>query len=174
MSTTKDVQSSCSRVPFSLRDKICRFRSEEYLLLRKARDFIPFTLIFTNGCFDMFHSGHASLLLEIKEKFLKKDNDFFIIGLNSDASISRNKGTNRPVVPEIDRAIVLASYPWVDKVIIFDEDSPLELLQDLWPDVLVKGRGYKKEEIITHDKDLVVILDEYNTGLSTTNLIEKL
>lgn len=178
MSTIKDVTSSCLRVPFSLQDKICRFKSQDYEDFIRVLDILDckIKIFFSNGCFDLFHSGHAALLLEVKDLLLTTNdsNNIFIIGLNSDKSVSNIKGADRPKISEFDRAFILASYPWVTKVVIFDEDTPAELLDDLKPDVVVKGRGYEKNKVISNNADTVLILDSIVTGLSTTEIVKKL
>ncbi len=101
------------------------------------------TVVFTNGCFDILHYGHAQLLQEARAQ-----GDFLVVGLNTDASVRRLKGPGRPLVPEEQRASMLALYPFVDLVVLFDEDTPLELVLALKPDVIVKGGDYRPEEIV--------------------------
>src|SRR5690348_582956 len=101
------------------------------------------TVAFTNGCFDIIHQGHIFSLSQAA-----KEADYLIVGLNSDASTKRLKGPNRPVNDQQSRAIVLASLLMVDLVVIFDEDTPLELINAIMPDVLVKGGDYTLEQIV--------------------------
>jgi len=101
---------------------------------------------FTNGCFDLIHPGHVTLLAEARATC-----DKLILGLNSDASIKRIKGPKRPIQSEDSRALVLASFENVDMVILFGEDTPIDLIKTLQPDVLVKGSDYKVEEVVGHD-----------------------
>lgn len=129
-------------------------------------------IVFTNGCFDIIHSGHISYLTESK-----KLGDILIIGLNSDNSVKRLKGENRPINTQNDRAIVLSGLKSVDYVCIFEEDTPLNLIQSIKPKVLTKGGDYKVEEIVGYDfltqnGGEVVIID-FVDGKSTTNIINK-
>ncbi len=130
------------------------------------------TIVFTNGCFDIIHSGHISYLTESK-----KLGDILIIGLNSDNSVKRLKGENRPINTQNDRAIVLSGLKSVDYVCIFEEDTPLNLILTIKPNVLTKGGDYKIEEIVgyeflTQNNGEVVIID-FVDGKSTTNIINK-
>lgn len=99
-------------------------------------------LVFTNGCFDILHVGHLAMLQEAKL------HGFLVVGLNSDSSVKALKGDGRPVIPQQDRALLLAGLRCVDAVIIFDEETPLRLLYELEPDVLVKGGDYQEGDII--------------------------
>lgn len=101
------------------------------------------TVVFTNGCFDLIHAGHVHLLRSAREQ-----GDRLIVGLNSDDSIRRIKGGIRPIMEEQDRRTVLEAFEFVDGVVLFDEDTPLRLLKELEPDVLVKGADYDKSEIV--------------------------
>jgi len=130
-------------------------------------------IVFTNGCFDILHYGHVMYL----EK-AKSSGDCLIVGINSDQSVKRIKGPNRPVVNEFDRARVLAGLESVDFVVIFNEDDPLKLIRALKPDVLIKGSDWENKGIIGSDfvrsyggKVLTVKLAQ---GRSTTNLIKKI
>lgn len=100
-------------------------------------------VVFTNGCFDVLHRGHVEYLAEAREM-----GDALVVGLNSDASVCRLKGPDRPLNAEHDRAIVLAALESVDAVTIFPEDTPLELISELLPDVLVKGGDYQVGDIV--------------------------
>ncbi|MBM4399426.1 MAG: D-glycero-beta-D-manno-heptose 1-phosphate adenylyltransferase [Candidatus Cloacimonetes bacterium] len=130
-------------------------------------------LVFTNGCFDIIHAGHVLYMQEAR-----KLGDILIIGLNSDASVKRLKGSDRPVNNEEDRAIVLAALECVDYVIVFEEDTPYNLIKAIQPDVLVKGGDWKEEEIIGGDivkaKGGSVISLPYWKGHSTTSIIRRL
>ncbi len=130
-------------------------------------------VVFTNGCFDLLHIGHV--------KYLQKARtfgDLLVLGLNSDASVRRLKGAKRPLIGEDERAHLLAALDCVDYVVVFDEDTPLQLIQSLKPMVLVKGGDYSPEEVV--GKDVVesyggrVELVEFVDGRSTTNIIEKI
>ena len=130
-------------------------------------------VVFTNGCFDVLHRGHVEYLNEAKELGTK-----LIVGLNSDASVKRLKGKERPINSELDRKFLLENLKCVDEVIIFDEDTPLELIKTLSPNVLVKGGDWPIENIVGHE----VILDSggevrslsFKHGYSTTNTLEKI
>lgn len=103
-------------------------------------------IVFTNGCFDMLHRGHVELLAQCREL-----GDHVVLGLNSDASTRRLKGPARPINDQISRAIVLAGLSFVDAIIIFEEDTPLDIITAINPDVLVKGGDYKATEIVGAD-----------------------
>lgn len=128
---------------------------------------------FTNGCFDLIHSGHLAILNRTKQHC-----DRLIVAVNSDASVKRLKGESRPVHSEIERALLLASLSVVDMVIIFGEDTPMKLLETLKPAVLAKGADYQKHQVVGHE--LVesyggeVVLVPLKDGYSTTNIIKKL
>jgi len=117
-------------------------RTEAAAFARKLRE-AGKTLVFTNGCFDVLHAGHAYLLNEAR-----KQGDALMLALNSDQSVRRLKGESRPVNKEEDRALLLASLQAVDAVVIFEEDTPEELISVIRPDVLVKGGDYNKEEVV--------------------------
>ncbi len=130
-------------------------------------------VVFTNGCFDLLHVGHV--------KYLQKARgfgDLLVLGLNSDASIRRLKGPERPLIGQEERAHVLAALDCVDYVVIFDEDTPLRLIETLRPQVLVKGGDYTREGVVGHDVVESyggrVELVEFVDGKSTTNIIEKI
>lgn len=130
-------------------------------------------IVFTNGCFDLLHRGHLEYLASAKTY-----GDILVIGLNSDLSVRRLKGANRPFTSEQDRAYILSQLQMVDAVCIFAEDTPLQLISEIQPDVLVKGGDYKIEEIV--GKDVVerqgglVITVPVIAGRSTSGLIEKI
>lgn len=100
-------------------------------------------IVFTNGCFDLIHPGHLHYLAEARSLGHR-----LVVGLNSDASVSRLKGAHRPIVDQDARALLLASLAFVDMVVIFEEDTPLELITALGVDILVKGGDYKADEIV--------------------------
>lgn len=129
-------------------------------------------IIFTNGCFDILHRGHIDYLSKAKDL-----GDILIIGINTDNSVKRLKGSNRPINDEQSRAYILSALLFVDAVIYFDEDTPLELIKHINPDVLVKGGDYIKEDIVGYDFIInngneVKIID-LTKGYSTTNIIKK-
>jgi D-beta-D-heptose 7-phosphate kinase/D-beta-D-heptose 1-phosphate adenosyltransferase len=130
-------------------------------------------IVFTNGCFDILHTGHTRYLREAR-----KLGDVLVLGLNSDASIRSIKGEKRPIVPEAERADVMASLESVDYLTIFNEPTPLELIELLKPDVLVKGGDWAEKDIVGGDAvrkwgGTVAVIPEIK-GASTTNIIEKI
>lgn len=128
-------------------------------------------LVFTNGCFDILHRGHADYLA-----FARDQGDALCVGLNSDASVRRNKGPTRPVNPEADRAFVLASLRAVDFVVIFDEDEPKDLIAKILPQVLVKGKDwahYVSGRDIVESHGGRVVLADLVEGRSTTGTIAR-
>lgn len=126
-------------------------------------------IVFTNGCFDILHKGHVSYL-----KQAKKLGDILIIGLNSDGSVKRLKGTERPINNEKDRAFVLDALEAVDYVVIFDEDTPFELIKTIKPDYLVKGGDYKPENVVGKEFAGQVVIIDFVNGYSTTSTIDKM
>lgn len=130
-------------------------------------------IVFTNGCFDILHKGHIKTLYEAK-----RIGDILVVGINDDASIRRIKGFDRPIIPLDSRIAVLASLEFVDYVIPFSEDTPLEIIKLVRPKVLVKGGDYDENEIVGRDLVLklggfVKIIDEIQ-GYSTTDIIQKI
>jgi D-beta-D-heptose 7-phosphate kinase/D-beta-D-heptose 1-phosphate adenosyltransferase len=125
-------------------------------------------VVFTNGCFDLIHAGHVRYL-----RAARALGDLLVVGLNSDRSVSALKA-GRPVVPEAQRAEVLASLEMVDMVTIFDEDTPYELIRHVLPDVLVKGGDWKVEDIVGSDLVPETRSLPFEEGLSTTFIIEKI
>ena len=130
-------------------------------------------IAFTNGCFDILHVGHVRYLREAR-----KTGDLLILGLNSDASVRAIKGEKRPLVPQGERAEFVASLMSVDYVTVFDETTPLKLIEYLRPDILVKGGDWKEEAVVGRDavrswggKVVIVPMTE---GASTTNIVEKI
>jgi D-beta-D-heptose 7-phosphate kinase/D-beta-D-heptose 1-phosphate adenosyltransferase len=130
-------------------------------------------IVFTNGCFDILHYGHAHLL-----QFARSQGDFLILGLNTDDSVRRFKGPDRPLVNQDERSTMLSLYPFVDLVVLFDEETPIALIEALRPDVLVKGGDYTPDTVV--GRDLVesyggrVAICPRLEGLSTTNLMRKI
>jgi len=128
-------------------------------------------IVFTNGCFDILHAGHIHSLTQAASF-----GDILVVGLNSDASTRRLKGDSRPVQNEQDRALVLASLVMVDAVVLFEEDTPLQLIQELLPDVLVKGGDYTidtivgAKEVLAHGGSVEII--PLIPGVSTTLLAQ--
>lgn len=131
-----------------------------------------FTLVFTNGCFDRLHEGHRALL-----RRAARFGDRLLVGLNTDASVRRLKGPGRPATPETDRAGALLTLAEVDAVTLFDEDTPLALIEALRPDVLVKGADYALDEIVGRE---IVEADGGRVervalvpGVSTTKILDE-
>jgi D-beta-D-heptose 7-phosphate kinase/D-beta-D-heptose 1-phosphate adenosyltransferase len=131
------------------------------------------TIAFTNGIFDIIHQGHVFSLSQAA-----KEGDFLVIGLNSDASTKRLKGNSRPVNDQQSRAIVLASLLMVDAVIIFEEDTPLELIKTIMPDVIVKGGDYAVDQIAGAKEVIAnggrVVINPIKEGFSTSSIIQKI
>ncbi|ARR01025.1 MULTISPECIES: D-glycero-beta-D-manno-heptose-7-phosphate kinase [Campylobacter] len=127
------------------------------------------SLVFTNGCFDILHFGHISYLQ--KAKML---GDILVVGLNSDSSVRGLKGDSRPVNTQFDRAAMLCAMEFVDFVVIFDDDTPYEMIKAIGPDVLVKGADYEGKVVVGSDFAKRVELIEFVEGKSTTNIIEKI
>lgn len=125
-------------------------------------------VVFTNGCFDILHSGHIKNL-----QFARNQGDLLVVGLNSDASIKRLKGETRPINDIIERSTILSLFEFVDYIIIFEEDSPLSILKELKPKILVKGSDYKKKDIIGSEYVDEIILFDYIVDKSTSILVEK-
>lgn len=126
-------------------------------------------VVFTNGCFDILHRGHVSYL-----NVAKSFGDVLILGLNSDASVKRLKGEDRPINNEEDRAYILSALECIDYVVIFDEDTPYELIKVVEPDILVKGADYEGKEVVGSDIAKQTKLVEFVDGKSTTKTIEKI
>lgn len=130
-------------------------------------------IIFTNGCFDIIHAGHTHYLAQAKAL-----GDLLVVAVNSDASVRGIKGEKRPLVPENERAEVIAALSCVDFVVIFEEPDPQALVDLLRPDVLVKGGDWREEDVIGRESvaswgGKVVIIPQ-KKGLSTTNIVEKI
>ena len=126
-------------------------------------------VVFTNGCFDILHRGHVEYLQKAKEL-----GDLLVLGLNSDSSVKRLKGESRPINNEKDRAIILSALECVDYIIIFDEDTPLELIKNLKPDILVKGGDYKIENVVGREYAKETVLIDFVDGYSTTKIIKNI
>ena len=131
------------------------------------------TIVFSNGCFDIIHPGHAQYLAAAAALGSR-----LVIGVNTDDSVKRLKGAARPVISENERCLLLASFQFVDAVCLFDEDTPLELIKSIIPDVLVKGKDYTIDQIVGADVVLQhggkVETIELVEGFSTSSLIEKI
>lgn len=146
-------------------ESLARLRNQWGMLSKKV--------VFTNGCFDIIHRGHNTYLLQAAEYGNK-----LIVGVNTDHSVRKLKGENRPVVDEYSRAFNLACHTYIDAVILFDEDTPLNLIHQLKPDVLIKGGDYTFDTIVGA-QDVVayggqVEIIPFLEGYSTTAIVEKI
>jgi D-glycero-beta-D-manno-heptose 1-phosphate adenylyltransferase len=154
-----------------IKDKILRWPEARKIVQQWQKQGLK--VVFSNGCFDLVHRGHVEYLANARAK-----GDRLVLGLNTDASVRRIKGDLRPVVDEQSRSFLMAAFEFVDIVILFDEDTPYELIKSLQPDVLVKGDDYKATEIVGHDvvknRGGEVITIPLVEGFSTTKLIEKI
>jgi rfaE bifunctional protein nucleotidyltransferase chain/domain len=153
-------------------DTAAKVRPRSEAITWRARQAGP--VVFTNGVFDLVHPGHVELL-----EAARREGGALVVGLNSDASVRRlGKGTDRPVTGESARARVLAGFAAVDCVVLFDEETPLELIQSLVPDVLVKGADYPRESIVGGDwvesKGGRVVRVPLVSGFSTSSIVERL
>jgi D-glycero-beta-D-manno-heptose 1-phosphate adenylyltransferase len=135
---------------------------DEVRLLSNIWRFQDKKIVFTNGCFDILHKGHIDYLAKAADLGM-----ILIIGLNTDKSIQILKGKNRPVQDEQSRAHILASLSFVDAVVLFDEETPFELIQHLRPDILVKGSDYAVEDIVGYD-----VLKGYGGEIKTLDFVE--
>jgi len=119
-------------------------------------------IVFTNGCFDILHPGHITYLAKATELGTK-----IIIGINTDNSVKRIKGNNRPILDEDSRALLLASVSFIDAVVFFDEDTPIKLIEKIIPNILVKGKDYKAEDIVGYD-----VVTKNGGKVETIDLVE--
>ena len=146
---------------------ISNFVKKKLILLKKN----GLRVGFTNGCFDLLHQGHLYSISEAKKKC-----DYLIIGLNSDASVAKLKGSNRPIDEQAYRVLKLSKLSDVDAIIIFNDDTPLRLIKDINPDILFKGVDYKDREIVgsklVKENGGKVELLDFLDGYSTSNLIK--
>jgi len=130
-------------------------------------------IVFTNGCFDLLHLGHIDYLSKAKDL-----GDVLIIGVNTDDSVRRLKGKSRPITDENSRATIIASLQFVNAVVLFNEDTPYELIKQVQPDVLVKGSDYKAEDIVGYDivkaKGGEIVTIDYLEGYATTAILNKI
>lgn len=155
----------------SLQAKI-RTRSQAAILVQEWKQ-AGEKVVFSNGCFDVLHVGHVEYLAQAAQC-----GDRLIIGVNSDDSVKRLKGETRPINPQSARLMMLAALGFVDAVVLFEEDTPQTLIDDLIPNVLVKGNDYRPEEIVGYDTVTKhggeVKTIALTPGFSTTNIIEKI
>lgn len=149
------------------------FHTEELCATLNTWRLLEKKIVFTNGCFDLLHLGHIDYLSKAADLGNK-----LVIGLNSDASTSALKGLGRPIIDQYSRSIMLASLSFVDAVILFDDPTPLELIAQIRPDVLVKGADYTVDQIVGSDLVLGYGGDvqtiEYLSGYSTTSIEKKI
>lgn len=154
-----------------IENKIIRKKEELECTLSQWR-FKSEKIVFTNGCFDILHRGHVEYLTKAAALGSK-----LVIGLNTDASVKRLKGESRPINDQEARAIILSSLIFTDRIIFFEEDTPLELIRYIQPDILVKGSDYKPEDIVGYDivkaKGGEVITIDLTEGFSTTAILER-
>ncbi len=131
------------------------------------------SIVFTNGCFDIIHQGHIDYLSKAADKGSK-----LIIGVNTDNSVSRIKGESRPIQDEYSRMIILAAMEFIDALILFDEDTPINLINRIVPNILVKGSDYKAEDIVGYDTVIQnggkVETIDFLPGFSTSNIEKKI
>ncbi len=129
-------------------------------------------IVFTNGCFDLLHSGHVQLLSQARAL-----GDYLVLGLNSDRSVSALKGPTRPVNSETDRGRILAQLPYIDAVVVFDEDTPVEMMKIIQPDIQVKGGDYVKEKLpefpVMQAMGKEIVILPFRKGYSTTGILAK-
>jgi len=130
-------------------------------------------IVFTNGCFDLLHIGHIELL-----KYAKSLGDYLVVGVNSDKSVKKLKGTLRPINDQLTRKMVLESIRYIDEAIIFDEDTPLEIIKQIHPNIIVKGGDYKKEDVVGYEFEKLGLLEvkifNYVNNNSTTEIIKRI
>jgi len=153
-------------------DSITAKKSQQKILnwqeLEKELAHLNKKIVFTNGCFDILHAGHVKYLEEAKSF-----GDVLILGLNSDASVKRLKGESRPINSQEDRAVVLSALEAIDFVVVFDEDTPYDLIELVQPDILVKGGDYEGKEVVGSDIAKETRLVQFLEGKSTTKIIQK-
>ena len=125
-------------------------------------------VIFTNGCFDILHRGHVELF-----EFCHSIGDKVIVGLNSDSSVKKLKGDSRPINSQNDRKKILESIKWIDEVIIFEDETPIRLIEKIMPDIIVKGGDYSESQVIGNKLCKVRIFN-YVKGYSTTKTIQNI
>ena len=130
-------------------------------------------IVFTNGCFDIIHRGHIEYMAQAADL-----GDVLIVGLNSDASVKMFKEKTRPIIDQNSRAMTLASLRFIDAIVLFDEETPYELIKKIQPDILAKGKDYQEENIVGADvvqaKDGQIETLELVDGYSTSKIIEKI
>lgn len=155
-----------------IKEKIITDKEKIFSTLNQWR-FKDEKIVFTNGCFDIVHKGHIEYLASAATLGTK-----LVIGLNTDISVKRLKGETRPINDEQARALILSALIFVDQVILFNEDTPYELIKFIQPDILVKGSDYKPEDIVGYDivknKGGKIITIDLTPGFSTTSILKKI
>lgn len=156
-----------------IRKKIFTYTDASYQQMLSIWQFQGKRIVFTNGCFDILHLGHIDYLSKAKDL-----GDLLVIGLNTDLSVSKLKGKNRPIQDEVSRAFILASLSFVDAVVYFGEETPYNLIKTTQPDILVKGADYKPEDIVGYDivtnKGGQVVTISFLPGYSTSAIESKI
>ena len=130
-------------------------------------------IVFTNGCFDLIHQGHIDYLRKAK-----KQCDFLIVGLNSDNSVKKLKGSSRPIINQFERSSILSSFEFIDRIVIFEESTPINLIKKIKPKFIFKGDDYKKSQVVGN-KEITkwegsVILIKCTKNKSTSKIIERI
>ena len=147
-------------------------RNDKILELIAQRQIAGSKVVFTNGCFDILHIGHTRYLAEAKEL-----GDVLVVGVNSDSSVKRLKGEKRPIVPELERVEMLESLASVDYALLFDEDTPIELIKQVRPSILVKGGDWAVDQIVGHEFVATyggqTLSLPFVDGSSTTSIVER-
>jgi D-glycero-beta-D-manno-heptose 1-phosphate adenylyltransferase len=156
-----------------IKSKIIWQTDNEFQKLVAIWKFQQKKIVFTNGCFDILHRGHIEYLAKAAGH-----GDYLVVGLNSDASVSKIKGPGRPVFDQETRALILASLHFIHKVVLFEQDTPYELIKLVKPDVLIKGGDYQANEIVGYDivkaSGGKITTIEFIEGFSTTSIIDKI
>ena len=149
---------------------LSRAGAAEFAAQRRSRGAC---VVFTNGVFDLLHPGHVRYLQEARAL-----GDLLIVGINADASVKRNKGADRPITPEHERAEVLGALECVDGVVVFPEDTPADIIRAIQPDILVKGADWPADQIVGRDtveaRGGRVVLVPVEQGYSTTSIVERI
>jgi len=166
LSAGKSIYKACELANQLASISVTKFGT--YILTEEDIRSVEKRVVFTNGCFDILHHGHIKYLQQSKNL-----GDKLIVGLNSDASANRLKGEGRPINNQEDRKAVLENLSFVDEVIIFDEDTPYELIKRIEPDIITKGGDYKTDEVVGKDLAKVVVVP-YLKGYSTSSIMEKI
>lgn len=149
-----------------IKDKVLGWPALKRRLDRERRS--KRRIVFTNGVFDILHSGHLKVF-----EWSKRQGDVLVVGINSDSSVRRIKGPQRPIVPQGERALLVAGLVPVDFVTLFSEDTPARLIEMIKPDVLVKGGDYRPDQIVGRENSGKVVRIPLLKGRSSTNIVER-